>query len=176
MASDPKPLSVAAFAKRVGLTHEAIRKAIKTGRVVKSVVWIDGQPKIADPDLAKVELTANTRPRIDHARDEGDADLDQSYNRSRAEREAALARLDAARADLAEIELEEKRGSIISVQEVEDRLTGVFASCRTKLLGVPSRCRQADPTITSDQAAKIEELIREALEDLSAGGAVDDEV
>jgi len=172
-----KPMDVAAFARRVGLTHRAIQKAIETGRLTKSIVYVGGAAKVGDPDLAEQELAANTRPRIDHPPRGDGGDLDEvadSYNRSRAEREAALARLDAARAELAEIELEEKRGSVISVDEVETRLTGVFSSCRSKLLGVPTRCRQRDPGLTREQVEMIESLIREALEDLSAEVAEDD--
>lgn len=167
-----EPMDVAAYARRVNLTHGAIQKAIKTGRLTRSVVWVDGTPKIADADQADAELEANTRPRIDRPeRTDADGTVEQSYNRSRAEREAALARLDAHRADLAAIELEEKRGSVVAVEVVEARLTSVFSACRSKLLGVPTRARQRDPGLTPAQVALIEELVREALEDLSSDGA-----
>ena len=53
--------------------------------------------------------------------------------------------------------------------ELEARLVTLFASCKTKLLGIPSRARQADPTLSSVQVAIVESLVREALEDLAEG-------
>jgi hypothetical protein len=55
-----KPLSLRAYAKRRNCSHVAVRNAIKAGRLVKSVVDVDGQPKIADPELADREWKANT--------------------------------------------------------------------------------------------------------------------
>jgi phage terminase Nu1 subunit (DNA packaging protein) len=69
---------------------------------------------------------------------------------------------------LAEIELAEKRGELLPAKDVESRLVNVFAHCKTKLLGVPARARQRDPSLTGPQVALIETLIREALEDLAS--------
>ena len=45
----------------------------------------------------------------------------------------------------------------------------VVAISRMKLLGVPSRARSRLPHLTLDDVAVIEELQREALEELSEG-------
>lgn len=52
-AKTAKSVSLRAFAARVGVTHPAVVKAIKAGRLAKSVEHgADGKPKIADIELA----------------------------------------------------------------------------------------------------------------------------
>lgn len=75
-----------------------------------------------------------------------------------------------AQAELAEIELAEKRGELVPAREVEARMVEVFAHCRTKLLGVPARARQQDPSLTAAQVRMLDELVREALEELAGEG------
>jgi hypothetical protein len=71
------PISLRAYAKRraaaglPGSSPEAVSKAVKAGRLSRSVVLVDGEPKIADPELADREWLARSAPRI-VARGEGD--------------------------------------------------------------------------------------------------------
>ncbi len=65
LSENKKPMSVSAFAKTVDRTPGAIRKAIHTGRLSKSIVIVRGKPKIADHELAILELAENTRPKSD---------------------------------------------------------------------------------------------------------------
>lgn len=60
-----KPLSFLAYAKRRGVSSEAVRKAHSDGRLRESVVMVNGKPKIRDPEVADREWDANTRPRAD---------------------------------------------------------------------------------------------------------------
>lgn len=60
-----KPLSFLAYSKRRGVSAEAVRKAHSDGRLRKSVVRVNGKPKIRDPELADREWLQNTRPRAD---------------------------------------------------------------------------------------------------------------
>ena len=171
----PKPLSLRAYAKRKGVSPEAVSKAITSGRLKESVVRVRDQPKIADPELADREWEANTQPRVDHQRApvppaDGPVGDVPDYFDSRAKREAAAARREFALADLAEIEVAERREELVPVEDVESRLVAVFSQCRNKLLGVPSRARQQDPGLTMPQIALFESLIREALEDLTVEG------
>ncbi len=50
-------LSIRAFAKRIGVSHTAIRKGIASGRLKASVGQENGKPCIADPELAEKEWT-----------------------------------------------------------------------------------------------------------------------
>jgi hypothetical protein len=54
-------MSLSAYGRRRGCSHEAVRRAIKSGRLDRSVT-IDhkGHPKINDPDLADREWAAHT--------------------------------------------------------------------------------------------------------------------
>jgi hypothetical protein len=62
-----KPLSLRAYAKRVGVSVEAVSKAVTSGRLSGSVVRDErGAPKIGDVELADREWAANTRPRVDY--------------------------------------------------------------------------------------------------------------
>ncbi len=60
------PMSLSEYARRRGVSVEAVSKAVKAGRLRGSIVTVDGKPKIADAELADHEWEANTRPRIDH--------------------------------------------------------------------------------------------------------------
>lgn len=54
-------MSISAYGRRRGCSHEAVRRAIKSGRLEQSVTYDHkGHPKIHDPDLADREWAANT--------------------------------------------------------------------------------------------------------------------
>lgn len=151
----------AAHRKAAGLTGgtpKAIRAAKKSGRLAKSLTEDGG---IISAELADRELAATTHvDRVPLSGPTSSGEQPPDLAESRARREAALAAL-------AEIELAEKQGELVPVADVESKLVGVFSSCKTKLLGIPSRARQRDPGLTLAQVALIETLVREALEDLS---------
>ena len=64
------PISLRAYAKHraaaglPGCSPEAVSKAVKSGRLRDSVVLVDGEPKIADPELADREWAERSAPRI----------------------------------------------------------------------------------------------------------------
>jgi hypothetical protein len=160
-------LSLRAYARHrkesglAGGTLAAVQQAIKAGRLRKALTK-DG--KIRDATAADAEWAATTHvDRIPLSGPGAGGEQTPDLAQSRARREAA-------EAALAEIELDEKRRELVPVRDVEARLVGVFSSCKTKLLGVPSRARQRDPTLTPAQIVLLEELVREALEDLAVEG------
>jgi hypothetical protein len=71
------------------------------------------------------------------------------------------------KAKLAELKYRQEAGELVEAAAVSKRLTDTFSMCRTKLLGVPTRTRQRLPHLSLDDFTVIEELVREALEDLS---------
>lgn len=176
------PLSLAAYARRRGVSHVAVSKAIASGRLSASVIRDErGAPKIADPDLADREWSANTRPRVDRqpadprphpaappapateAPRQRPGPRVPDYNESRARREAALA-------DMAELEVAERRGSLVPVDEARAEVQQRYTLVRTRLLGVPARVVQRMPHLAAEVVPVLDELLREALEEL----AVDD--
>lgn len=181
-------MSCRAYAKRRGVSAMAVSEAIKNGRLVKSVVRNEfDQPKIADPDLADREWEANTDSTkranaaggVDRIAgipierledDDGEAvppkrELDDSGAETVA---SATQRLKAAQADLAELKFKEAARELVPARDVEARLVSVFTSCKTRLLAIPSRARQALPHLTNADVASLETLVREALEELTA--------
>lgn len=181
------PASLRGYAKRRGVSANAVSKAIKDGRLRASVVVVDGAPKIADVELADREWDANTRPRIDQpapprARrpaptDESADDADEAvelpvgippYKVSRARREAAAARREEALADIAQMEAAEKSEDLVPFEEARTYIIDKFTVVKTRLLGVPSRVAQRLPQVASEVEPVVDELIREVLEEIAA--------
>lgn len=135
--------------------------------------------QIVDPDLADREWDRKTdlsrapvyvreraaarspaAPAVAEADDDGEAVLDMAD---------ASAREKHWRAKLAELKFKEAAGELVPAAGVKAELESVFRSCRTKLLGIPSRARAAMPGLSLADVAKIEAFVREALEDLARG-------
>jgi phage terminase Nu1 subunit (DNA packaging protein) len=188
------PVSLRAYARRRGVSAEAVSKAVSEGRLAASVVRVRGAPKIADVELADREWEANTRPRVDlppdaraagrrlgvdeAVRDVLESAVDEDvpdYFRSRALREAAAARREKALADMAEIEVEERRGELVKVDAARAGVIEKFTVVKTKILGVPSRVAQRLPHVSADDLRVIDDLLREALEELADGADGDGE-
>lgn len=186
-----EPLTLTAYAARRGVSVKAVSKAVAAGRLVASVVRDKhGAPKIADPELADREWTAKTRSSIDRPPDPADdeplpppprrpappvppratSDV-PDYHESRARREAAAARREAALADVAELDAAERKGDLVPVEEARNQVTERFTIVRTRLLGIPSRLAQRLPHVAAEVVPVLDELLREALEELADGDA-----
>lgn len=170
-------MSCRAYAKRRGVSAMAVSDAIRQGRLVKSVVRVEnGDPKIADPDLADQEWAAHT----DHSKA-------PAYVKERESARvvvvappaegATLSEASAAekvwKAKLAELKYRELAGELVEAADVEREVTNYIMECKTRLLGLPSRARQLMPELTIGQVAKLEDLVREALESLAREGNTD---
>lgn len=177
MSDSPDWISCRAYAKHRGVTPMSVSDAIKAGRLVRSVVRdVNGQPKISSAELADQEWEANTDssmraiafggtdpravPRVGVVVRESDAPEGETVA-------SATERLKSAQADLAEIKRDTEMGELVLASTVEHRLRDVFLSCRTRLLAIPSRARQALPHLTNADVVLIEDLVREACEDLA---------
>lgn len=170
----------------------AVSEAIKNGRLVRCVVRDQfDQPKIADEELADQEWLRNTDSvkranaggGVDRPRPLTDAlellSIPQPPARAAGavrvvEHSAELdsvatstERLKSAQADLAELKRDAERAELVPARDVERRLIAVFTACKTRLLAIPSRYRQALPHLVTADVVALENLIREALEDLA---------
>jgi hypothetical protein len=159
-------MSLREYARHRGVSPTAVSRAKKVG-ILRRCLTPEG--KIISASAADAEwdagsyadrqpLSGPTSPKSRH----GDADPEPHLGDARARHELA-------KAQLAEIDLAERRGELVKVAELDGKLASLFTSCKTKLLGIPSRARQADPTLSTVQIALVEELVREALEDLAEG-------
>lgn len=145
--------SLRAYASERGISHEAVRQAIKAGRLVKSIVYVKGEPKIGDEAMADKEWAANTdqskpRNRITgdpkHRRKPGepmkpmandtggDGNSGPSYQQSRAIREAYMARL-------AKLDFDEKSGKTVSADAVRVAIFNTARTARDMLTAIPDR-------------------------------------
>lgn len=168
-------LSLRKYAEHRGVSHTAVQRAIKSKRLLESVEIVNGRQQIRDVETADREWHANTRPTLANmaaasprrATEQPAEDVARTVpdiNESRARREAALA-------GLAELELEERRGKLVPVEEARATVIDRFTAVRTRLLGLPSRCRQQLPHLTDVDVRVIDDLVREALEELAADDA-----
>jgi phage terminase Nu1 subunit (DNA packaging protein) len=156
-----------------GGTHNAVQQARDAGRIPPECFTKEG--KIRDIEAAdaawKATTYANKVPptgpkapkRVNGTKIDGTSTW------------AARARLDLAKAELAEMELKRRQGELVKAADVDARLTGIFSACKTQILSVPSRMRQQDPSLTAEQIGLLESILREALEVLAAGSDDDAE-
>lgn len=173
-------VSLRTYAKRRGISHEAVRQAIKTGRLKKSVVMVKGEPKIADEALADKEWAANTdqskpRNRITgdpkHRRAPGeqmqpmandgggDGGKGPSYAQSRAIREAYMARL-------AKLEFDEKSGKTIGADAVRVAIFNTARKARDMLMAVPDRV--APLVVGQTDAHEIHRILADEMRRIAA--------
>lgn len=163
-----KPISVRAYARHRGCTHQAVRKAIDDGRLEGSVVRVRGQAKIADVELADREWTANTRA-ADPAPPPGEEDDKIPFNEARRRREVELWRQARIKSEADELELAERKGELVSTADARAQVVERYTVVKTRLLGLPARVKQRLPHVAADDVRVIDDLVREALEDLADG-------
>lgn len=149
-------LSASAYAKRRGVSHVAVLKAIKTGRIAKEP---DGT---IDPDKADAAWAKNTDPaqqrkapkKIEKPTERPiDPPLTNSgpnYAQSRAIKEAYLARL-------AKLEYEEKSGVLVRADSVKVEWFNTLRVLRDRVLNLPDR--MAPVLATENDPRKIGEIL-----------------
>lgn len=134
------PLSSKAYAKHRGCTQPTVLAAISSGRLEKSVKKF-GNGYHIDPVLADAEWAANTDTgsgRPGHAAQQpapqpnADGDTPITYAEARAQHERFKARL-------AQLELEEREGKLVQVDDVKRESFRVARMVRDSLLNLPDR-------------------------------------
>lgn len=192
-------MTLTAYAARRKVSKMAVSKAVSSGRLVASVGRdARGRPQIIDADLADREWTAKTDlskaptyvkeraeqraaepapPRVDpfghlpRLEEPADPGAPRSAHAEMTLSEASTIEK-VWKAKAAELKYRQDAGELVPAKDVAHRLEDVFHGCRTKLLGVPSRARQALPHLTVADIGVLENLVREALEDLASAGGV----
>lgn len=194
-----KPLSLRAYAghrKGRGLpggTLKSVQRAIAGGRLVDSLVTVDGVKRIADPDQADREWAANTDlsrapasafPTETHLEPQPHGgSLKRTVAIDEDEREEdddplTVARWSAEekqwRAKMAELRYRERAGELVNAAEMQAVMADDYSMVRTKILGLPSKAKQRLPHLSLDDLATLEDIVREALEDLTAPATTDE--
>ena len=154
------------FARRMGVSPRAVTRAINDGRITATLdergrTWIE-------PGSAAREWSENSRFRIEASGAGQIQAIDsaaaiRSITESRAMREDYEARL-------AQLKYDTAVGTLVRADEVQAAWCSIIAATRTRLLAVPTKAKIRMPVLNTAQIEIIEDLIREALEDLSASG------
>jgi hypothetical protein len=183
-------LPVRAFARWLGVDEKAVRKAIATGRLERSLGRVHDRVVIVDRALAKREWFANRDPskvrpgapagasatrRAPGRAQKGDrgprppADNGKPQDPEAETFAAVRRRSTEAQARLREMEADRRAGLLVPLAEVERREAARVVRARTKLLALTARLRHQLPHLTASDMLEIDRLVREALEELGRG-------
>lgn len=182
------------FGRQLGVSGEAIRKAIKTGRIPASMVGgkalKSGRrvPTIADPVGARAAFESNTSPNYRQDGAKISAGRKAAAPRSASvlaaqQREQSTpaggarapsitdsrAITEAYKARLAKLDYEERAGKLVNADEVKVRLATMISAARSRMLAISSKAKSRIPHLTVDEIEVLDELVREALEDVALG-------
>lgn len=168
-------ISQRAYARHRGVTQAAVYAAIEAGRLSKCVVRdARGHRKITSAAEADAEWEANTKraPAAEDApksapQGEPRGFETMSYSEARRLHEIERARLAEIKRQIADIELRRLQGEWIERKIITDKMVNAYTIVRNKLLGVHARVKQRCPEISLEHIQVMDDLIREALEELS---------
>ena len=161
-------LGIRAYARRRGVSHTAVGKAIRSGRLSRSVVREPGKPPKVDAELADEEWRDATDP-AQQREPNGQALMYGGERKRKAEptdEGLSFARVRTVReginAQLAQLELDRERGRLVDRDDVRAQAFESARRVRDRLLGVPVRlgpvvAGRTDPT-------ECEKLIRAELD------------
>lgn len=156
-------VTAAEYARRRGITQEAVRKAIQGGRLVECVVTNErGRqriiPSVADAEWDKnTQHHRNTKPQPEQRVDDDLLDI-PNFNESRAKREAY-------QAELARLDYEEKQGTLVNAEAVKKEAFRTARLVRDAMLNIADRIASELASETDSFAVhkKLTNEIRTAL-------------
>ena len=190
------PLITRAEAARIlGVSTAAVYQACKSGRITV-VNSVTGEPRV-NSETVLDEWRRNTQSRVNGPRDLRSRSeiagpskplrpaaerMAPKAARISATREAvpdydeSRARTEHLKAELLELERQQKLGTLIPVAEVQAKWVQLVTTARTKLLGLPSKAKQHIPDLDIDAISTLDQLVRQCLDDLADEAAnLDDE-
>lgn len=161
----PKAVSIRKFSTLVGVSHTAVNKAIKSGRLIRSVViGKNGDVVGVDPETGVQEWAENSPDQVSTATKAlNDENLPLpaglSYADARAVRENYQARL-------AKLLYEEKMGRLVDSEHAEKEFFELGRIVRNSILTVPDRYGHelAAETDVNRFTEKLTKVLIEALE------------
>ena len=149
MSSASQPIGV--IAKLLDLSERRVQQLSREGVIPKA-------------ERGQYDLIGSVRGYVRYLRDQA-----QKAQAGAPDYAAERARFIRARADLAEMEAEEKRQSLIAADQIEAAWIAVLALLRTRLLALPDRLapQAFDQPTVGDTRTLIRTAIREVLDDLA---------
>lgn len=73
------------------------------------------------------------------------------------------------KARMAKLEYEERVGKLVNAEKVKAGVIAMITTSKTRILGVPSKAKARIPTLTVSDIELLEEMLAEAMEELSVG-------
>ena len=152
-------------AEEMGVTIQAVYMAIKQGRLTAIK---DNQGKIViNSDTMKDEWSKKTEQKLINKIEH------KTYKSSQSESEypeygESKARTEHLKAELLELERQEKEKSLVPVEEVNTMWQTIITNTRNKMLGVAAKAQQRLPDLDNSAVNCIDDIIREALEELAS--------
>lgn len=192
-------ISIREAARRLGVSDTAVHKAIKAGRVSVAgktdsgrplMDWVDTERRwLANSDASKrshvgsrgsvrreqdaPRVNLPTSDRMDEAPDVGGELPAMDGQRQGGGRGPGYAQARAARevfqAKLAKLEYEERTGKLIDADQAKVAWFKHITAAKTRILGIPAACKSRYADLPLAAVAIIDQVCREALEDLANG-------
>ena len=153
-------------ARQMGVTVQAVYGAIKEGRLTpikdeKGKILINSDTLMTEwtrnSQFMRVKTT-NYKPKVERNKDTMSY---PEYNESKA-------RTEHLKAEMMEIERKKLEDELVSAEEVKEQWVNIVTVARTKLLGIAAKAKQRLPDLDTNAIACIDDIVREALEELSA--------
>ncbi len=83
------------------------------------------------------------------------------------EYEESRARTEYLKAELLELERKQKEELLVPAEDVKTTWVNIISVARTKVLGIPSKAKQRIPDLDTSAMTCLEDIVREALEELA---------
>lgn len=178
MTTTDTGLSLRAFARLLGVSDKAIRKAIAAGRLGDAVgLTSDGKPSIVNPDLAAERWKATTRTGVGSVRTGADRSAESAGSARRPPVEVepdrapvsslveAQQRATEERARKLRLENDAREGRLVPLERVRREAFDASRTIRDSMLNIPDRlsgelAADTDPTVIW---RKLDAAIRAAL-------------
>jgi hypothetical protein len=146
------------YAVHRGVSVQAVSKAVAAGRIT-TVSDVKGRRRI-DPEVADIQWSRNTDPvqaqRAAGQRVQAPPTMDHSPADPRAA-QSVRDRVETARAELLELELQEKRGILVKVEDVKRRAFELARAMRDALQALPPRV--AAQVAAESDAARCHDIL-----------------
>ena len=175
-------------ARCLGVSKEAVYKAVKDGRV-SFKECVDGTIRV-NSETMREEWERNTQTRIGVGPKRQSSGEDKPPLRSREDRmspritktneaipdyDESRARTEHLKAELLELDRKQKEGILVPAADVEAKWLEIVVMARTKIMGIPTKAKQRIPDLDVDAISVLDDIVRETLEDLATEAPEDEE-
>lgn len=178
-------VNLSAYGRIRGCSSEAVKQAIKAGRLKNSVRQNQKGKWEVNPEVANLEWHLNT----DHTRRFNAKNPDLIFRpeptpapfvRTDMQRPVehpedcmfppiseSRAKLEAFKAGLAQLEHDKEVGKLVDADAVKAEWFKIVTEAKTKFMALPAKVKANIPRLTVAEVSIVERLVLEALEDLS---------